>query len=138
MVVGFLFVQDMVVLLKKEKPDWQKGRFNGVGGKVEPGETAHDAMVREFEEEAGARIEEWKHFATLRSARNPSCRVHFFTATNNDVYHEVRQMTDEQIHFFKVPYRGVHDNNWIPNLKWLIPLAAQADGYDGPIFGSFR
>jgi 8-oxo-dGTP diphosphatase len=50
---GFLFSKDykQVLLIKKEKPDWQRGLYNGVGGKVEPGETELNCMIREFEEE---------------------------------------------------------------------------------------
>jgi 8-oxo-dGTP diphosphatase len=40
-VVGFLFNEGKtkVVLIKKNRPDWQKGYFNGVGGKIEGDET---------------------------------------------------------------------------------------------------
>jgi 8-oxo-dGTP diphosphatase len=41
-VLGFLFdpSQKDVVLIKKLKPEWQKGKLNGVGGKIEEGESA--------------------------------------------------------------------------------------------------
>jgi 8-oxo-dGTP diphosphatase len=51
MVVGFLFADSDVLLVQKMKPDWQKGFWNGVGGKDEDGEEPIDAMVREFREE---------------------------------------------------------------------------------------
>ena len=70
-VLGFAFDKnkDNVVLIQKQKPDWQKGLWNGVGGKVEG--TDYDesfAMCREFEEETGVSSfpETWKHFATMR------------------------------------------------------------------------
>ena len=48
-VTGFLFSQDSshVVLIKKINPAWQRGLFNGVGGKVEVNESSIDAMVRD-------------------------------------------------------------------------------------------
>lgn len=54
-VVIFLFTFDKkkVWLIKKEKPDWQKGCLNGIGGKVEEGESPLDAAYRELKEEAG-------------------------------------------------------------------------------------
>jgi 8-oxo-dGTP diphosphatase len=38
---GFLFSLDRtrVLLIRKRRPAWQAGRLNGVGGKIEPGET---------------------------------------------------------------------------------------------------
>ena len=55
MVVGFMFsvLKSSVVLIKKERPKWQEGKLNGVGGKVEKGESPFDAMKREFLEETG-------------------------------------------------------------------------------------
>ena len=38
---GFLFdpEKELVVLIEKQKPAWQKGKLNAVGGKIEQGET---------------------------------------------------------------------------------------------------
>jgi len=42
-----------VLLVKKKNPPWQVGKYNLVGGKIEPGESPVDAAIREFIEEAG-------------------------------------------------------------------------------------
>lgn len=42
-----------VLLVHKNRPDYLKGIYNGVGGKIEPGETPVEAAVRELKEEAG-------------------------------------------------------------------------------------
>ena len=57
-VVGFLFDEDArryhktghgnVVLIEKNRPAWQAGRLNGVGGHIEIGETPDEAISREF------------------------------------------------------------------------------------------
>lgn len=118
-VAGFLFDQNLtrVALVRKGKPQWQAGRLNGIGGKIEPGETSIEAMRREFAEEAGldAEIEFWHHFATVKGEWG---HVDFFRATGP--VDQVRTMESEPIE--------VHDVSSIPgealpNLSWLIPLA---------------
>ena len=56
-VVGFAFNStqnfNSVVLINKNRPDWQAGKYNGIGGHIEPGETTYEAITREFDEEAG-------------------------------------------------------------------------------------
>lgn len=41
------------LLVEKQSPEWQKGKFNLIGGKVEEGETLNNAAIREFNEETG-------------------------------------------------------------------------------------
>lgn len=67
-VLGFLFSPErrFVLLIRKNRPSFLAGRLNGLGGSVEPGETALAAMVREVEEEAGIRVESWHPVAVLR------------------------------------------------------------------------
>ena len=63
-VVGFMFDTSLtnVALIRKTKPAWQAGLLNGIGGKVEAGESFDDAMVREFSEEAGGHKLCWSFF----------------------------------------------------------------------------
>lgn len=76
-VVGFAYNRNQteVLLVEKKKPSWQKNRFNGIGGKVEDNETVFQAMQREFEEETGIDISDWKEFAICRC---PDCTIYFF------------------------------------------------------------
>ena len=52
-VLGFQFNNDgdRVALIKKGRPEWQAGLWNGIGGGVERGEPVKLAMEREFQEE---------------------------------------------------------------------------------------
>ena len=67
--VGFVFDTklEQVLLLHKQKPDWQVGKLNGMGGKVEAGESRVKCMARECREETCLDIPEsaWTHFATI-------------------------------------------------------------------------
>lgn len=67
-VLGFLFSADRqkVALIKKNKPDFMNEKFNGIGGKVENGEIPKEAIIREFEEETGVRVTDWKCRGTIR------------------------------------------------------------------------
>ena len=57
-VVGAAIVRDGCVLAaRRTSPAAAAGRWEFPGGKVEPGETREDALVREVTEELGCRIE---------------------------------------------------------------------------------
>lgn len=60
------FIVGSYVLLEKEKPDYQQGRYNLPGGKVEPGETPKDAALREFWEETGIQLNEVEKYGEIR------------------------------------------------------------------------
>lgn len=53
--VSFIFTPDLdsVWLIEKKKPEWQKGCYNGIGGKIEKGENTLEAAKREIFEESG-------------------------------------------------------------------------------------
>lgn len=101
-VCGFMFQSHFgtVVLIRKNKPEWQKGKLNGVGGKIEPGEQPIQAMVREFEEETGFRteVDEWSYLRAERFVNGVV--VHFFYAVNDGAH--VESKTDEEVRRYNV------------------------------------
>lgn len=64
-VCGFLVYGHSVALMRKNRPQWQVGKLNGIGGKIEDGETAAEAMRREFQEETGQDGFEWRETVKL-------------------------------------------------------------------------
>ena len=78
--LGFGYYNDCVVLIKKERPKWQKGFLNGVGGKLEKNETALEAMIREFFEETGqmTTADQWIHAGELIDPSLTDASVHIF------------------------------------------------------------
>lgn len=48
------------LMLKRSKHDDQFGRYNGLGGKVELGESPQEAMVREVKEESGLIVRKYQ------------------------------------------------------------------------------
>jgi 8-oxo-dGTP pyrophosphatase MutT (NUDIX family) len=129
---GFMFSHDLsrVVLIHKGRPDHLVGHLVGVGGKSEDGETAHDAMVREFREETGVHHDHWTH--VLSFAGDLGQPIDVFRAVGD--VDAVRTVTDEKIEIFSVAslppevYRTT---------KWAIPMCLDKRLLDGKRFISF-
>jgi 8-oxo-dGTP diphosphatase len=129
-VVGFLFdvEHQQVALVKKLRPEWQKGRWNGVGGRIEGQETALEAMRREFQEEAGLLVVPWHFFCELRDRGLPSqdpgaFRLNCFTATHPD-FATIQTKTDEEIRAWDVAeVRAARPGTFIANVPWLVSMA---------------
>jgi 8-oxo-dGTP diphosphatase len=126
MVVGFCFSEDnqRVVMIKKERPDWQKGCLNGVGGKIEK-ETAIQAMIREFEEETGVKTKpsDWQQFAKMRGS---DWTVQYFRCFNTSYVDSVKTTTDEQVVVSEVSFDMLSDVG-VSNVHWLVGLALDDD-----------
>jgi 8-oxo-dGTP diphosphatase len=120
-VVGFYFSPDTkdVLLILRNRPDWQKGFYNGLGGHVENNETPIDAMVREFKEETGISTHRshWKNFFYLSSTH---WMLWVYCARSFNIYGS-QQTSDEglpqTINAMSLP------KNCLRNLYWLIPMA---------------
>lgn len=120
-VAGFMFDKALsrVALIRKNKPVWQAGLLNGIGGKVEPtDEHPHAAMVREFKEETGVDHSEWVYFAKLGG---PDWSVHFFAARGP--VSDCHSMESEKVEVISVINFHPHADGCVENLPWLISLA---------------
>ncbi len=107
---------EMVLLIEKTKPAWQKGKLNGIGGKIEEGEEPLEAMVREFREETGMRTApaDWTFNIHLSG---PDYEVFFYSARGPIV--QAIKTTEESPHVIAVKHLPF---NTIYNLRWMIPL----------------
>lgn len=122
-VCGFYFdhLLQNVVLIWKNKPAWQKGKLNGVGGKIEDGELPEAAMRRVFKEETGVDHQSWQPLVTLTGA---DWQVNFFHAVAlPDQFEYVETQEDEEVAKIPVDRLLAWDYEHIPNLDWLIPMA---------------
>lgn len=125
-VLGFLFSPDFetVCLIEKQKPRWQQGRFNGVGGKIEEGETVSAAMAREFTEETGVPLPEdaWRPYASLGLTDPNSWRVHIFFAVDARIV-DVRTMEAEPITVVSTKDVILGTFKTMGNVPWLVAMA---------------
>lgn len=119
-VVGFLFSGDgdWTLLIQKRRPEWQAGRLNGLGGKIEPGERIDDAMRREGIEEAGVDVD-WTHFLSVEYV---GTLLHFFAARDEAAFRQAQPGTDEELVRIPTHWASLAERV-IPNLVWVIPLA---------------
>lgn len=119
-VAGFLFHREIVLLVRKCKPEWQAGLWNAIGGRVEVGEEPRTAMFREFAEETTLVVDNWQCFCT-EVGRDYT--VHFFS-----------DRLDERLPVPVVPEENDRGKElrWyscdtppriVGNLNWLLPMA---------------
>jgi len=122
MVVGYVFDEGFyhVVLIKKSRPDWCRGLLNGVGGHIEEGETPVEAMRREFKEEAGVDIADWKEICKMEGE---NWSVDVFGAQHRSIYN-IKTQTDEEIKIQELFYM-CYVGNTVPNAKWLIEMCQE-------------
>ncbi len=109
-----------VLLILKDRPTWQAGLYNGIGGKVEKGEARFDAMVRECHEECGLAIKDWEYFCLMQG---DGYVVHFYKAFR-DIVSPWEQKTTESLAAFPV---SALPKNLINSNRYLIPMALEDD-----------
>lgn len=120
-VLGFLMDSGFVVLVKKERPLWQKGKLNGVGGHIEEGENEYDAMYREFLEETGMKIEKWAKFCVMSGPEDNGWEVSCFWAYGN--LSRCKTKTDEKVEIHAIEeFLGPYKTHGIENLGWLFSM----------------
>jgi 8-oxo-dGTP diphosphatase len=119
-VLGFMFSLDRerVALIRKNKPDWQKGKLNGIGGKVELNESKYVAMTREFAEECGyhGTAGSWLYYCRMEGK---DWAVHCFASYGEP--EKCRTMESEPVEVVSVRELDLYPT--VENLTWLIRLA---------------
>src|SRR5690348_10497160 len=118
-VLGFCFSANGndLALIRKNKPEDQAGKYNGLGGKIELDESPIEAMRREFLEEAGLFISDWTQFAIMAGT---GWKVHVFVTFDDAVY-KAKTMEAEPV--LVTPVSDVRRLPILGNLAWLIPMA---------------
>lgn len=119
--LGFVFnpTLDRVVLIEKTHPDWQKGKLNGIGGKIEESESSAACIVREACEESGLQSHEsqWTLVAQLCGT---DWRMDVYAHIHSGAEEDMQTKTDEHIKWHNIDRMP---NTMLSNVPWLIYLA---------------
>lgn len=67
--LGFISYKKHILLLNRQKAPWM-GRWNGVGGKIDFGESPYDCIVRETLEETGLKLPNYEPRGIIRWRRD--------------------------------------------------------------------
>ena len=106
--------------MRRTRPVWQAGRVNALGGRLLQGEGAAAAARREVREECGVDVPEWREVLVWEDAEYV---MHVMRAESERA-REARTLEDQEV--FLADVNALPDNV-IDNLRWLVPLALDAD-----------
>jgi 8-oxo-dGTP pyrophosphatase MutT (NUDIX family) len=136
--IYFDYKLEKVVLILKNRPKWQAGRYNFPGGHIEPDEKGIDCVVREFEEECGIKTfpNDWKEIGMILN--DEFYEVQIFTAIQKEEHGTICTKEDQPVEWKQL---NLLPSNMISNLHWLIPFALNCwrqGNNDHLNFGLFR
>lgn len=100
-VVGIITDNEEILLLKKNNPDWQKGLYNGIGGKVELNTTPLETIIKKCQEELGVNISNWIELDSEISSSGVEI-VYFLTTLNEGEIKKLQSKTDERAELFSI------------------------------------
>lgn len=110
------------VLLAMKKRGFGAGRWNGVGGKVDPGETVEQAMVRECQEEIGVTPTNYHkvvlHDFALNAGQSDEWHMHCHTYLCDQWEGEpveTEEMAPQWFRIADIPY----DDMWQDDRYWM-------------------
>lgn len=118
-VLAFIFSADLnqVLLIRKSRPDWQEGRWNGLGGKIEQGEDVMAAARREVAEESGLQVTNWVQVGNMKLEEEWLVEILTATADSN-----IKLLSGDEGEVQWFPVASLPEEV-LPNLHWLIPLS---------------
>ena len=100
-VVGIITDNEEILLLKKNNPDWQKGLYNGIGGKVELNTTPLETIIKKCQEELGVNISNWIELDSEISSSGIEI-VYFLNTLNECEIKKLQSQTDERAELFSI------------------------------------
>lgn len=110
------------ILLAKKKRGFGTGKYNGVGGKIESGETVEDAMIRECIEEIHVTPTKYEKMGTIEFiefVKNEKTNLTFNLFVATSWIGEPKESEEMKPKWFKldeIPYNEmfIDDSYWLP------------------------
>lgn len=118
--LAFIFSKDRekVLLITKNRPEYQAGKLNGIGGKLESGETPVEGMTREVREETSLEISD-DRWLFAGNIQGKNWKVWVYTAVHSGALSDAVSVTDESVVWYDCASLPSH---CLQNLFWLIPF----------------
>jgi 8-oxo-dGTP diphosphatase len=136
-VLCFVTHGDEVLLLRggPHKRTWA-GRYNGVGGHLEPGEDVRAALLREVKEETGLDVEEVRLRGVVHvDADDPIMGVLFFVFTASAPERQVVPSAEGSLEWFGRGDLPLLD--MVEDLPVMLPAVLAMGPADPPFFASY-
>ncbi len=115
---------DDVLVVHKDRPAWQAGRLNLVGGKIEEGEDPFDAAVRELKEEAG--LVPLQNQPVVLCGHIISSRSYIYCVRIDVDHYDSRSLSPREGETEAVEWMSFKDawadDRLMPNLRISVPL----------------
>lgn len=117
-----LLRKDDKILLAKKKRGFGEGKYNGVGGKLEPGETPEEAMIRETREEINVTPTKYEKIGTVEfdeyfKGEPVNLEFHLYVAYEwEGEPTESEEMAPKWFNVDEIPYDEMFrdDTYWLP------------------------
>lgn len=117
-------IKDDRILLALKKRGFGEGKWNGVGGKIEAGESVEEALVRECQEEVGVTPHTWKQVGELDFVQDASTDpwhmyVHVYISKGwEGEPAESEEMRPRWFPLDEIPYADMWDDDqyWLPKV----------------------
>jgi 8-oxo-dGTP diphosphatase/2-hydroxy-dATP diphosphatase len=124
--------KDFILLGRRKKQGFGSGKWLGLGGKVENGESIEEGMVRECREEANITVAnfEKRGVLTFHYQDDPDMEVHYFEIIKyGGKPSDSDEMEVKWIALNKIPY----ENMW-PNDRYWLPMFLDKKYFTGEFF----
>lgn len=114
--------KDNEILLAMKKRGFGAGKWNGVGGKIEAGESIEEALVRECQEEIGVTPHIWRQVAELdfvQDAETDPWHMYVYAYITEDWTGELSESEEMKPAWYSldhIPYGDMWDDDehWLP------------------------
>lgn len=142
-VLLYAFFENKVLMIHRNQKenDFHEGKWNGLGGKLDLGETALDCAIREFEEESGCSTsaEQWKwagqlSFPNFKPHKKEDWMVTVFRANLTAKQTKTIVMKNKEGTLHWIPSSDVLSLNLWEGDRNFIPLVLEKKPFQGTFY----